>query len=69
MSRCFTSNAWHARVNAGDNSPEYWAALERPCTCLLPSGHAGAHEWTFDGDVVFSFIPNHADRKVEGFSR
>lgn len=55
MSRCWRSNVEFAESRHGDNSPEYRHALHRPATCLLPQGHAGPHEFTFDGDVRFTF--------------
>lgn len=61
MTRCWQGNVEVARMRHGDHGREYRDALDRPSTCLLPRGHAGAHEFTFDGDVVFVFTPPGPD--------
>lgn len=53
--RCWMSNVEEARLRHGRHGPEYHAALDRPSTCLLPRWHAGPHEFTFDGDLIFYF--------------
>lgn len=57
LPRCWWSNVEFAILRNGVKSPEYRDALAHPGTCLLPSGHEGPHEWTFDGDVTFTFAP------------
>jgi hypothetical protein len=34
-----------------------WADKD-DCTCLLPGGHDGPHEWTPDSEIVVAFLPD-----------
>lgn len=53
--KCWKSNVEAARETHGRGSREYLEAMDCPSSCLLLEGHAGPHQYTFDGDV--SFIP------------
>lgn len=63
-SRCWMSSVAAARIAHGGDSLQHKAALDHPCTCLLPLGHSGPHAWTFDGDVVFEPDSDGGEWKV-----
>jgi hypothetical protein len=68
-------HCWASRNDTWDlgfGSKEYidaWVEREfdsNSATCLLPAGHAGAHEWTPDGDFVIEFADPVGAQVKEG---
>lgn len=56
---CFLSNVEEAMMLHGEGSKEYLDAMDIPCTCLLPRGHKGPHQWTFDGEAAVEVRSDH----------
>lgn len=55
MKFCWQGNVEWARLRFGEGSAQAVAALNHPSTCMLPTRHSGAHQFTFDGDIAIRF--------------